>query len=176
MSGSDRRAAEKTSWRPLPHHEPGSLQSSAPCRVDLKWQTEFFKFKFVLFLKQQLFFIASIFIIITSGKIFIQHPCYNDQKSTKARTSNTKNIPVETQILQSSWDMLNIWGLGPVDLGSIPARAIGFNRVMTLSKLYTYTCALANQAIHPFGVGKLVQAKLLGVIVLFAVLGVVKCR
>ena len=46
--------------------------------------------------------------------------------------------------------------LGLVDLGSVPARAAGFNRVMTLSKLYTYTCALANQAIHPFGVGKFV--------------------
>ena len=40
----------------------------------------------------------------------------------------------------------------PVDLGSIPARAAGFNRVMTLSKLCTYTCALANQVIHPLGV------------------------
>ena len=29
---------------------------------------------------------------------------------------------------------------------------------MTLSKLCTYTCALGNQAIHPFGVGKLVPA------------------
>ena len=44
-----------------------------------------------------------------------------------------------------------------IDLGSIPVRAAGFNRVMTLSKLCTYT-ALANQAIHPFLVGKLVQA------------------
>ena len=49
-------------------------------------------------------------------------------------------------------------GLGPVDLGLILARAIGFNRVMTLSKLCTYTYALAIQAIHPFGVGKLVPA------------------
>ena len=40
---------------------------------------------------------------------------------------------------------------GSVDLGSIPARAIGFNRVITLSKLCTYTCALDNQAIHPSG-------------------------
>ena len=56
--------------------------------------------------------------------------------------------------------------LEPVDLGSIPARASGFNRVMTLSKLCTYTCTLANQAIHPFGVGKLVPA-ICGVIVLY---------
>ena len=48
--------------------------------------------------------------------------------------------------------------LGAVDLDSIPARAAGFNHVMTLSKLRKYTCALANQAIHPFGVGKLVPA------------------
>ena len=48
------------------------------------------------------------------------------------------------------------WGLGSVDLGSIPAQAVGFNRVMTPSKLCTYTCALANQAIHPFAVDKLI--------------------
>ena len=44
----------------------------------------------------------------------------------------------------------------------IPVRASGFDRVMTLSKSCTYTCALANQAIHPLGVGKLVTAICLG--------------
>ena len=34
----------------------------------------------------------------------------------------------------------------------------GFNRVISLSKLCTYTCALANQAMHPIAVGKLVPA------------------
>ena len=29
---------------------------------------------------------------------------------------------------------------------------------MTLNKLCKYTCALANQAIYPFGIGKLVPA------------------
>ena len=43
-------------------------------------------------------------------------------------------------------------------MGSIPARAAEFNCVMTLSKLCTYTCAIASQAIHPFVVGKLVPA------------------
>ena len=43
------------------------------------------------------------------------------------------------------------WGLGPVHLGSIRARAGRF----TLSKFCTYTCVLAIQAIHPFRVGKL---------------------
>ena len=36
-------------------------------------------------------------------------------------------------------------GLGPLDLYSISARAARFNRAMTLSKLRTYTCVLANQ-------------------------------
>ena len=49
-------------------------------------------------------------------------------------------------------------GLGPVDLSSVSARAVGFNCIMTLSKICTYTCAPANQAIHPFGVGKLIPA------------------
>ena len=49
-------------------------------------------------------------------------------------------------------------GLGPDNLGSFPSGAFGFNWVMTLSKSCTYTCAQANQAIHPFGVGKLVPA------------------
>ena len=44
--------------------------------------------------------------------------------------------------------------LGPVDMGSIPSRFIGLHRVMNLSKLCTHTCVLANQAIHPVGVGK----------------------
>ena len=43
-------------------------------------------------------------------------------------------------------------------MGSISARVIGFDRVMTLSKLCTYTRALANQAISPFGVSKLIPA------------------
>ena len=47
---------------------------------------------------------------------------------------------------------------GPVDLESGSARAAGFNRVMILSKLCMYTSALANQGIHPFVFGKLVQA------------------
>ena len=41
--------------------------------------------------------------------------------------------------------------LGPFDLGSIPTRAFGFNRVMTLSKLRMYTCALANKLSIPSG-------------------------
>ena len=44
--------------------------------------------------------------------------------------------------------------LGPVDLCSIPARAFGFKRAVTLSKLCTYACAPTNQAIHPARVGK----------------------
>ena len=50
------------------------------------------------------------------------------------------------------------WGLSLVDLGSILARVFGFSRVMTLSKLCTYTCARANQAIHPFRIGKFIPA------------------
>ena len=48
-------------------------------------------------------------------------------------------------------------GLGSDNLRSFPSGAFGFNCVMTLSKSFTYTCALANQAI-PSGVGKLVPA------------------
>ena len=48
--------------------------------------------------------------------------------------------------------------LVPSTWTQFPFRAIGFNRVMTLGKLCTYTFALANQAIHPFAVGKLVPA------------------
>ena len=51
--------------------------------------------------------------------------------------------------------------LDPFDLGSIPARAAVFNRVITLSKLCTYTFSLANEAIHPFGIGKLVPVNCL---------------
>ena len=40
--------------------------------------------------------------------------------------------------------------------GSISARAFEVNGVVTLSKLCTYKCALANQAIYPFRVCKLV--------------------
>ena len=53
--------------------------------------------------------------------------------------------------LASSW----ILGLSNC---SIPARSAGLNHVMTLSKLCSYTCALANQAIHPFMFGKFVPA------------------
>ena len=52
--------------------------------------------------------------------------------------------------------------------------AFGCNRVITLNKLWRYTCVLANQAIHPFGFGKLVSVICSWVIVLYAVLGVVK--
>ena len=38
---------------------------------------------------------------------------------------------------------------------SVPTRALGFNRVMTLNKLCTYSCVLANQTNYPLGVGKL---------------------
>ena len=50
------------------------------------------------------------------------------------------------------------WALGSDDLGSFPARAVGFNHIMTLNTLCTYTRAIANQTIHPFGVGKLIMA------------------
>ena len=55
--------------------------------------------------------------------------------------------------------------LGPSSWVKIPARASGFDRVMTLSKSCTYERALANQAIHPLVVGKLVQAICRGVII-----------
>ena len=48
-------------------------------------------------------------------------------------------------------------GLGPDDLCSILARSFGFHREITLSKLCTYAFSQANQAIHPFGVAKLVR-------------------
>ena len=46
--------------------------------------------------------------------------------------------------------------LSPSTWVKFPLKTFGFDRVMIMSKLYTYTCALANQAIHPFGVDKLV--------------------
>ena len=48
--------------------------------------------------------------------------------------------------------------LRTIDLSSILVRAFGFNRVTTMINLYTYSYALANQVIHPFGFGKLVPA------------------
>ena len=73
--------------------------------------------------------------------------------------------------VRSCWFIGIEWGLESVDLGSIFARAAGFNGVMTVSKLCTYTCALAIQAIHPFGVGKLVPAIYLGNSTLLSVRG-----
>ena len=42
------------------------------------------------------------------------------------------------------------------NLGSIPTWAYGFNHVIILGKITMYNCALANQAIQPFNVGKFV--------------------
>ena len=53
------------------------------------------------------------------------------------------------------WFIGIVWGLSPVDPGSIHAQTGGFNRVITLSRLCTYTYAPAYQTIHPSGVGKL---------------------
>ena len=50
------------------------------------------------------------------------------------------------------------WYLGPSTWDKIHAWAFGFDHVITLSKLRTYTCAQAKQAIHHLGVGKLVPA------------------
>ena len=58
------------------------------------------------------------------------------------------------------WFIGIAWGHGPFHLGSIPARAFGFYRVMTLSELCTYTRAIAKQAVHPLGIGKLVPGNL----------------
>ena len=49
--------------------------------------------------------------------------------------------------------LMRYWAL---QHGLIPTQAFGFDHVMTLNMLCTYTCALANQAIHPFWVSKLV--------------------
>ena len=43
-------------------------------------------------------------------------------------------------------------GLWLVDLGSIHARIFVFNYIKTLNELWTFTCTLAYQAIHLFGV------------------------
>ena len=52
-----------------------------------------------------------------------------------------------------------IWvGLGLNNLSSFTYSAFGVNCVITLGKGYGVQSALANQAIHPFGVGKLVPA------------------
>ena len=50
-------------------------------------------------------------------------------------------------------------GPGPANLGSFPSGAFGFNcGVITLGKGYVRTNCLSNQAINPFGVGKLIPA------------------
>ena len=46
--------------------------------------------------------------------------------------------------------------VGPSIWLQFTLEPLDLNHVMTLSKLCTYTYALANQALHPFGVGKLV--------------------
>ena len=60
--------------------------------------------------------------------------------------------------VRRGWFIGIVWSLESVELGSIPDRIAGLNRVMTMNKLCTYTCALANQAIPPSGVGKLAPA------------------
>ena len=44
-------------------------------------------------------------------------------------------------------DLYVRWGW--FDLGSIPARAFGFNRVITMNMICTYKCALASQVSNP---------------------------
>ena len=54
------------------------------------------------------------------------------------------------------WYLVGSWG-PRIGLNSPTSLWIwSWDRVMTLNKLCTYTCALANQAIHPLRVGKLV--------------------
>ena len=49
-------------------------------------------------------------------------------------------------------------------IGSFPSIAFGFNCVVTLSNVVSVHFAIAHQAIHSFGIGKLVPAISWGVI------------
>ena len=62
---------------------------------------------------------------------------------------------------------------GPSTWVQFSFETLDINRVMTLSKLCPYTCALASQAIHPFESVNWYR-QFFGIIVPYAVLGVVK--
>ena len=94
-----------------------------------------------------------------SLQIVIGRSCLEDGGfDSHCRTGSFLIFNSRAYNVRRGWFVGIEWGLVPVDLGSIPARATSLNRVLTLSKLFTYTCALAYQAMHLLEVGKLVPA------------------